>query len=105
MIGVYFLVKRCSLLFLNAGNGTFALAPYMDANGEVDISMRYVNLVKRRRPVFFLICVLFCRRGRRQFLHSARWEDVRKTWLNHGVPTIVARKLEATIDPGGWETF
>ncbi|EKM76991.1 hypothetical protein AGABI1DRAFT_77775 [Agaricus bisporus var. burnettii JB137-S8] len=84
MIGVYFLVKRCSLLFLNAGNGTFALAPYMDANGEVDISMR---------------------RGRRQFLHPARWEDVRKTWLNHGVPTIVARKLEATIDPGGWETF
>lgn len=43
MIGVYFLVKRCSLLFLNAGNGTFALAPYMDANGEVDISMRYVT--------------------------------------------------------------
>lgn len=44
MIGVYFLVKRCSLLFLNAGNGTFALAPYMDANGEVDISMRYVSI-------------------------------------------------------------
>lgn len=84
MIGVYFLVKRCSLLFLNAGNGTFALAPYMDANGEVDISMR---------------------RGRRQYLHFARWEDVRKTWLNHSIPTIVARKLEATIDPGGWETF
>jgi len=45
------------------------------------------------------------RRGRLQYLHSARWEDVRKTWLNHGIPTIVARKLEATIDPGGWETF
>ena len=42
MIGVYFLVKRCSLLFLNAGNGTFALAPYMDGNGEVDVNMRCV---------------------------------------------------------------
>lgn len=40
MIGIYFLVKRCSLLYLSASNGTFAQSPYLDAHGEVDISMR-----------------------------------------------------------------
>ncbi|GLB36806.1 putative zinc finger in N-recognin (UBR box) [Lyophyllum shimeji] len=83
-IGIYFLVKRCSLLYLFANNGTFAQSPYLDAHGEIDISMR---------------------RGRRQFLHYARWEDVRKNWLNHQIPTIVARKLESTLDSGGWETL
>ncbi|KAF8629016.1 hypothetical protein AX17_005872 [Amanita inopinata Kibby_2008] len=84
MIGMYFLVKRCSLLYLFAGNGTFISSPYLDIHGETDVSMR---------------------RGRRQFLHHARWEEVRKTWLNHSVPTIVARKLEGTLDTGGWETL
>jgi E3 ubiquitin-protein ligase UBR1 len=45
------------------------------------------------------------RRGRRQFLHPARWEDVRRVWMAHGVPTLVARKLESTVDTGGWETL
>ncbi|KAF9235714.1 hypothetical protein BU15DRAFT_51032 [Melanogaster broomeanus] len=81
-IGMYFVVKRCSLLYLYANNGSFAQSPYLDVHGEVDISMR---------------------RGRRQYLHSPRWEEIRKTWLNHGVPTAVARKLESTVDNGGWE--
>ncbi|KAF4566585.1 hypothetical protein EYR36_012016 [Pleurotus pulmonarius] len=84
VIGIYFLVKRCSLLYLYANNGTFVQSPYLDAHGEIDISMR---------------------RGRRQYLHHARWEDIRKTWLNHGIPTSVARKLESTLDSGGWETL
>jgi E3 ubiquitin-protein ligase UBR1 len=83
-IGVFFLVKRCALLYLYGGNGTFAPSPYLDVHGEVDQSMR---------------------RGRRQYLHPARWEEVRKIWLNHGVPTLVARKLESTVDSGGWETL
>jgi len=83
-IGVYFVVKRCSLLYLYANNGTFAQSPYLDVHGEVDVSMR---------------------RGRRQYIHPARWEEVRKTWLNHGIPTAVARKLESTVDSGGWETL
>ncbi|KAI0045753.1 hypothetical protein FA95DRAFT_93210 [Auriscalpium vulgare] len=82
--GLYFLVKRCTLLYLHAGNGTFAQSPYLDIHGEVDTSMR---------------------RGRRQFLHPARWEEVRKTWLSHGIPTLIARKLESTVDSGGWETL
>ncbi|KAI0321477.1 hypothetical protein OF83DRAFT_1051178 [Amylostereum chailletii] len=84
VIGLFFLVKRCSLLYLHAGNGCFTQSPYLDAHGEIDMSMR---------------------RGRRQFLHPARWEEVRKIWLNHGIPTLVARKLEGTVDAGGWETL
>ena len=40
VVGLYFLVKRCCLLYLHAGHGTFALAPYLDIHGEVDTSMR-----------------------------------------------------------------
>jgi E3 ubiquitin-protein ligase UBR1 len=41
-IGVYFLVKRCMLLYVYSNNGTFSPPPYLDAHGEVDISMRCV---------------------------------------------------------------
>lgn len=40
VIGMYFLVKKCSLLYLFAGNGTFGQSPYLDVHGEVDMSMR-----------------------------------------------------------------
>lgn len=83
-IGLFFLVKRCAILYLYASNGAFAPSPYLDAHGEMDSSMR---------------------RGRRQYLHYARWEDIRKIWLNHGIPTLIARKLEGTVDSGGWETL
>lgn len=101
-IGIYFLVKRCSLLYLYGGNGTFAPSPFLDVHGEVDQLLRYVWLAELyalalNNPAG--------RRGRRQYLHSARWEDIRKTWLAHGVPTLVARKLESTVDSGGWETL
>lgn len=102
-MGVYFLVKRCSLLYLYAGNGAFLPPPYLDLHGEIDISLRYV-FFGPKCPNNTLIDGS-CRRGRRQFLHPARWEEVRKTWLNHGIPTVVARKLESTIDTGGWETL
>ncbi|KIK56391.1 hypothetical protein GYMLUDRAFT_1016120 [Collybiopsis luxurians FD-317 M1] len=83
-LGIYFLVKRCIIIYLYGNNGTFAPSPYLDVHGEVDVSMR---------------------RGRRQYLHHTRWEDVRKTWMNHGIPTMIARKLESSLDSGGWETF
>lgn len=101
MIGVFFLVKRCSLLYLYAGNGAFLPPPYLDIHGEIDVSMRCVFEV----GWWSIFTDMLSRRGRRQFLHPARWEEVRKMWLNHGIPTIVARKLESTIDTGGWETL
>jgi len=83
-IGVYFLVKRCSLLYLYVEKGTFGQPPYLDDHGEVDTAMR---------------------RGRRQYLHPARFEELRKIWLNHGIPTLITRKLETAVDNGGWETL
>lgn len=40
-----------------------------------------------------------------QFLHMGRYDEIRKAWLQHGIPTLVARKLDATVDYGGWETM
>jgi E3 ubiquitin-protein ligase UBR1 len=96
-------VKRCALLYLYGGNGTFAASPYLDVHGEVDQSMRYAPSVALPHSV--ADASPLSRRGRRQYLHPARWDEVRKIWLNHGVPTLVARKLESTVDSGGWETL
>lgn len=102
MIGLYFVVKRCSLLYLYASNGSFAQSPYLDVHGEVDISMRCVFGLGSKVLVWLMANVTI-RRGRRQYIHGPRWEEIRKTWLNHGIPTAVARKLESTVDNGGWE--
>ncbi|QRV91794.1 E3 ubiquitin-protein ligase UBR1 [Ceratobasidium sp. AG-Ba] len=72
-VGLYFLVRRCAILYLSAGNGSFGQAPYLDVHGEVDYGMR---------------------RGRRQFLNAQRFEELRRIWLTHGIPTFVARKLD-----------
>jgi E3 ubiquitin-protein ligase UBR1 len=29
-------------------------------------------------------------------------DELRKVWLTHQIPTFVARKMEATLDQGGW---
>ncbi|KAG8733420.1 hypothetical protein FRC11_006379 [Ceratobasidium sp. 423] len=67
---------------LKSGNGSFGQAPYLDAHGEVDYGMR---------------------RGRRQFLNAQRFEELRRVWLTHGIPTFVARKLDGLMDYGGWD--
>ncbi|CAE6498279.1 unnamed protein product [Rhizoctonia solani] len=76
-VGLYFLVRRCAILYLSAGNGSFGQAPYLDVHGEVDYGMR---------------------RGRRQFLNAQRFEELRRVWLTHGIPTFVARKLDGLMD-------
>ncbi|KZO99806.1 hypothetical protein CALVIDRAFT_595883 [Calocera viscosa TUFC12733] len=84
IVGMYFLVKKCAILYLHSGNGSFVHAPYADEHGEVDFNLR---------------------RARLQHLHALRYEDLRKQWLLHGIPAIVARKLEGAIDHGGWGTL
>ena len=93
------------MLYLNSGIGTFTPSPYLDAHGEVDLSMRYLlkSFFSFEEISFFPH--LNSRRGRRQFLHHARWEVIRKTWLSHGIPSMAARKLESSLDSGGWETL
>ncbi|KAM0790845.1 hypothetical protein ACM66B_004689 [Microbotryomycetes sp. NB124-2] len=86
-IGIFYLIKSNCLLYLYAGKGAFSNPPYLDSHGEVDMGGR---------------------RGRNQFpqfLHQTRYDEVRKAWLTHQVPTFVARKLEASTNHGGWETI
>ena len=88
------------MLYLNLSIGTFTPSPYLDVHGEVDLSMRYFCFITF---YFILMLKLFynSRRGPRQFLHHARWEVIRKTWLSHGIPSMAARKLESSLDSGG----
>lgn len=45
------------------------------------------------------------RYGRQLFLNQKRYDStLRNLWLSHGVPTFIARKLEADINNGGWDT-
>ncbi|CAH7689176.1 hypothetical protein BY996DRAFT_6432614 [Phakopsora pachyrhizi] len=83
-VAIYLLIKKCSILYLATENGTFSVAPYLDEHGEHDTGMK---------------------RGRPQYLHLTRWDEIRKNWLNHLIPTLVARRQENTTDVGGWPTF
>ncbi|GJN92345.1 hypothetical protein Rhopal_005375-T1 [Rhodotorula paludigena] len=86
-VGVFYLIKRNVLLYLHADKGAFSTPPYLDSHGEVDVGGR------RSRSQF------------PQFLHRGRYDEVRRMWLTHGIPTYVARKLEAVTDHGGWQSF
>jgi E3 ubiquitin-protein ligase UBR1 len=40
------------------------------------------------------------------FLNQRRYDQIlRQAWLNGTVPSMVARKLEGEINPGGWESL
>jgi E3 ubiquitin-protein ligase UBR1 len=96
---MYFLIKRCFLLYLYTNNGTFLQSLYLDVHGEIGILMRHVKLDSS----FFLSTFVHIFANGQGHQHHARWEEIRKTWLNHGIPTMVARKLESTVDNSGWE--
>ena len=39
-VGIYFDIKRSFILYLFTGSGSFGQTPYLDAYGEMDITMR-----------------------------------------------------------------
>jgi hypothetical protein len=41
-VGIYFLIKKNSILYLYSDKGTFSTPPYLDAHGEVDLGGRFV---------------------------------------------------------------
>ncbi|KAJ7808109.1 hypothetical protein B0H14DRAFT_3762717 [Mycena olivaceomarginata] len=94
-IGVYFLVKRCMLLYVYSNNGTFSPPPYLNAHGEVDISMRFPQA---RLPAASALCM-----GEGAQDVAVPWVKVRKMWLSHGIPTVIVRRLEVSLDSGGWD--
>ena len=80
--GLFFLVKKNALLYLYTDKGTFATPPYLDGHGKADLG----GGGGRGRALFPM------------FLHQARYDEVRKVWLNQGIGTVVARKLDTTTD-------
>ncbi|BGP10297.1 E3 ubiquitin-protein ligase ubr11 [Rhodotorula toruloides] len=86
-VGLYYLIKRNAILYLHTDRGAFSTPPYLDSHGEVDVGARRI---RSQFP---------------QFLHRGRYDELRKLWLSQGIPTFVARKLDATTDQGGWTTF
>lgn len=84
-IGVYLNVRKCTVVYLFRRSGSFTPAPYTDKYGETDHQLRH---------------------GRQLFLNQKRYDSmIRNTVLNHGVPSLISRKLEADINHGGWDTL
>ena len=85
-VGVFVNIRKCMVLFLHEPmSGSFAHAPYLDRHGEPDPTLR---------------------RHHQLFLNQKRYDKLmREVWLGHGIQTFISRKLEADINPGGWETL
>ncbi|KAJ3304518.1 hypothetical protein HDV03_002727 [Kappamyces sp. JEL0829] len=83
-VAMYMSIRKCIILLLSEGKGTFAAPPYLDIHGELDHSLR---------------------RGKPQFLNWKRYGELRKIWLSHGIPSQIARKMDQMFDTGGWSTF
>ena len=85
-IGLFIHIRKCGVLFTHGpGNGSYAHAPYLDKHGEPDPTLR---------------------RHHQLFLNQRRYDKlIREAWLLHQIPTVISRRLEADINPGGWETL
>jgi E3 ubiquitin-protein ligase UBR1 len=85
-VGLFINIRKCMVLFCHGpGSGSFMQAPYLDRHGEPDPTLR---------------------RHHQLFLNQRRYDKLlREQWLGHLVPTVISRKLEGDINPGGWETL
>ncbi|OAA64869.1 RING finger domain containing protein [Cordyceps fumosorosea ARSEF 2679] len=84
-IGVFLNIRKSSIIYLFRRAGSYTPVPYIDKYGETDPQLRH---------------------GRQLFLNQKRYDSmIRNTVLNHGVPSLISRKLEAEINNGGWDTL
>ncbi|RYP56455.1 hypothetical protein DL771_011774 [Monosporascus sp. 5C6A] len=84
-VGIFINIRKCAIIYLHRGSGSFSNAPYIDKWGETDVGLRH---------------------GRQLFLNQKRYDSmIRNMWLSHGIPSFISRKLEADINNGGWETI
>jgi E3 ubiquitin-protein ligase UBR1 len=84
-IGLFLHIRKCMILFLNLDHGTWHVAPYLDKHGEVDPALR---------------------RHHQLFLNQKRYDALlRKVWLEGGVQSLIARRLEGDVNNGGWESL
>jgi E3 ubiquitin-protein ligase UBR1 len=40
VVGLYYCVKRCAMLYVYGGKGSVGPPPYVDVHGEIDLAMR-----------------------------------------------------------------
>ncbi|KAJ5038651.1 uncharacterized protein L3040_006331 [Drepanopeziza brunnea f. sp. 'multigermtubi'] len=84
-IGLFINIRKCTVYYLHRLSGSWMVAPYIDKYGEVDPGLRH---------------------NRQLFLNQKRYDVLLRTsWLSHGVPSVISRKLEMDINNGGWETI
>lgn len=84
-IGIFLNIRKCMVLFMHGTHGSFTNAPYLDKHGEPDPTMR---------------------RHHQLYLNQKRYDKLlRDVWLNHMIPSVISRKLEGDMNPGGWETL
>ncbi|KAF1945819.1 hypothetical protein EJ02DRAFT_431325 [Clathrospora elynae] len=84
-IGLFIHIRKCMILFLNLDHGTWTVAPYLDKHGEVDPALR---------------------RHHQLFLNQKRYDALlRKVWLEGGIQSHIARRLEGDVNNGGWESL
>ncbi|THY60023.1 hypothetical protein D6C98_02537 [Aureobasidium pullulans] len=84
-IGIFINIRKCMVLFLHHSHGSWYHAPYLDRHGEVDPTLR---------------------RHHQLFLNQKRYDKLlREAWLNHGIPSVISRRLEGDMNTGGWETL
>ena len=41
-VGLFINLRKCVILYLHSGQGSWHAAPYLDKHGEVDVGLRYV---------------------------------------------------------------
>ncbi|KKY25364.1 putative ubiquitin-protein ligase e3 component [Phaeomoniella chlamydospora] len=84
-IGLFLNIRKCMILVMHGLNGSWLTAPYLTKHGEVDPGLRQ----------------------RHQLILSQKRYDklLREVWLNHGICSVISRKLEGDINTGGWETI
>ncbi|EON65513.1 hypothetical protein W97_04751 [Coniosporium apollinis CBS 100218] len=84
-VGLFINIRKCMVLYLHNGHGSWSVAPYLDKHGESDPTLR---------------------RHHQLFLNQKRYDQLlRNVWLNHGIPSTIARRLEGDVNNGGWETL
>lgn len=88
--GLFFLPKHISILVLYKGNGSFYDAPYYDEHGELANSLKELGS-KHMQPYY---------------LNEKKYQQfMQDIWLLHNSANYVIRKLENSVDVGGWETL
>ncbi|KAF1810909.1 hypothetical protein P152DRAFT_483611 [Eremomyces bilateralis CBS 781.70] len=89
--GMYINIRKGMVILLSTqpeqqgmSMGSWANAPYLDKHGEADPTLR---------------------RHHQLFLNQKRYDVLfRQLWLNHGIASAIARKLDSENSNGGWET-